>query len=52
MIDWAHLTELALMGALSFAGSWGAIRARLAAVEKSTSHAHERIDSLLLRKTT
>ncbi len=50
VIDWGHLAELTIMGALSFAGSWGAIRARLANVEKSAEHAHERIDTLLLQK--
>jgi hypothetical protein len=50
MMDWGHIAELAVMGLLSFAGSWGAIRARLTAVEKSADHAHKRIDSLLMRK--
>lgn len=47
VIDWQHIGELALMAVVSFAGTFGGIRARLSIVEKSCEHAHERIDSIL-----
>lgn len=39
---WPVLTALA-----SFAGSYGGVRARLIAAEKSAEHAHHRIDNHL-----
>lgn len=51
-MDLQHVAELAVMSIVSFAGSWGAIRARLVIVEKSTAHAHARIDTMLMRKSS
>jgi hypothetical protein len=36
-----------ILALASFAGAWGGIRARLAQTERSTRHAHRRIDEHL-----
>lgn len=46
VVDWQHIAELAFMGIVSFAGTFGGIRARLTNVEKEAERAHERIDTI------